>query len=111
LKRQIAQIRGDKGNPDAAPTIFHGVMRADLSESDKTDDRMIDESRVILGAGTDTTARALSVITYHLLSDQERLKKLKSELETALPDPNSLPSCSQVETLPYLVRPHRPWIF
>jgi len=97
-------VRGEKENPDSGTTIFHGLIGGDLDASEKTDERMIDESRVILAAGTDTTARALAVITYHLLADPMRLKKLKSELDAALPDPDALPMCSQVETLPYLVR-------
>jgi cytochrome P450 len=104
-------VRGEKENYDGGTTIFHGLIGGDLAESEKTDERMIDESRVLLAAGTDTTARALSVITYHLLADSERLKKLKSELQTALPDPSTLPRCSQVETLPYLVCLYRFLIF
>jgi cytochrome P450 len=100
-------VRGEKENHDGGKTIFHGLISGDLAESEKTDERMIDESRVLLAAGTDTTARALSVITYHLLADPARLKKLKAELDTALPDPDALPRCSQVETLPYLVCFHR----
>jgi cytochrome P450 len=99
-------VRGEKENHASGTTIFHGLINGDLAESEKTDERMIDESRVILAAGTDTTARALSVITYHLLADPERLKKLKSELDNALPDPDTLPRCAQVETLPYLVCLH-----
>jgi hypothetical protein len=100
-------VRGEKENYDGGTTIFHGLIGGDLAESEKTDERMIDESRVLLAAGTDTTARALAVITYHLLADPAILKKLKSELETALPDPDTLPRCSQVETLPYLVSLYR----
>lgn len=96
-------VRGEKQNYESGTTIFHGLIGGDLPESEKTDERMIDESRVLLAAGTDTTARALSVITYHLLADPARLKKLKAELDTSLPDPDILPRCSQVETLPYLV--------
>jgi len=96
-------VRGEKESPEGGTTIFHGLIGGDLAESEKTDERMIDESRVLLAAGTDTTARALAVITYHLLADPERLKKLKTELENALPDPDTLPKCAQVETLPYLV--------
>jgi cytochrome P450 len=103
LQKQIALVRGEKENPDGGTTIFHGLIGGDLAASEKTDERMIDESRVILAAGTDTTARALTVITYHLLANPERLAKLKSELDAALPDPDALPRCSQVETLPYLV--------
>lgn len=106
-EQKVAQVRDEKDDPDAAPTIFHGLISSNLSDAEKTDEKMIDESRVLLAAGTDTTARVLSVISYHLLSDPERLKKLKTELETVLPDSNSLLKCAQVETLPYLVSRHR----
>ena len=97
-------MKSEKSDSDAVlATIFYSLISGDFSESEKSDERMIDEARVLLAAGTDTTARALTVITYHLLADPERLKRLKTELEAALPDPNSQPSYAQVETLPYLV--------
>ena len=47
-------------------------------------------------------ATTLAAITYHLLANPEVLSKLKAELETAVPNPSVLPTCAQVENLPYL---------
>jgi len=84
-------------------TIFHSLIKnPNLSEADRTDERLIDESRVLLGAGTDTTVYSLSTITYHILANPKIFKKLKSELVEAIPDPDSIPSSEQIEALPYL---------
>jgi cytochrome P450 len=53
-------------------------------------------------AGQDTTAFVLACITFELLSHPDKLKKVKAELEAALPDPDSAPSLAVVEKLPYL---------
>lgn len=44
----------------------------------------------------------LSAITCELLTNPEILKKLKAELSLAIPDPNTTPTCAQVDNLPYL---------
>lgn len=49
-----------------------------------------------------TTAWSLSVSTYHLLTLPNVLRKLKDELETAIPDPNTYVPLSTLEKLPYL---------
>jgi cytochrome P450 len=53
-------------------------------------------------AGTLTTAWSLSVTTYHLLTLPSVLTKLKTELETAIPNPSALGALSDLEQLPYL---------
>jgi cytochrome P450 len=57
------------------------------------------------GAGTDTTAHALTTATWHLLNNKECLTKLRKELAEAIPNPDSeqLVSSSVLENLPYLV--------
>jgi cytochrome P450 len=65
---------------------------------------MLDEARVMLAAGTETTAQTLSAITYHMLQNPNMLKTLKAELEVAMPDPSVLPNAIPTEQLPYLVR-------
>jgi len=50
----------------------------------------------------------LSKITFHLLSNPKSLRKLKIELEEALPD-DTIPDSQQVENLPYLVSGLRRW--
>ena len=44
----------------------------------------------------------MSVITFQLLANPDKLRKLKDELAVALPDPNTVPSSVELERLPYL---------
>jgi cytochrome P450 len=84
-------------------TVFHSLlMNSNVPDSDKTDDRMAEEARILLLGGTDTTAMTLSATTYHILANPSIFKKLKAELTQAIPDPDSLPVSSQIEALPYL---------
>lgn len=79
------------------------MLHGDLPESDKTEERLLDEARVLLAAGTETTAQTLSAITYHMLENPNMLKTLKAELEEAIPNPSVLPNAIPTEKLPYLV--------
>ena len=44
----------------------------------------------------------MSLITFQLLANPDKLRKLRDELATALPDPNAVPSSAELERLPYL---------
>ena len=86
-----------------APTIFHGMLsNTNLPDSEKTTPRLLDEAIVLVGAGTDTTANTLAALTYHILANPDILKKLKTELAEAIPDVETLPESTRIETLPYL---------
>jgi cytochrome P450 len=63
---------------------------------------------VIVIAGMETTAQTLTALIYHLLSNPPILKRLKAELELAMPDPSQLPVASKLDSLPYLVRCSHP---
>jgi cytochrome P450 len=66
-----------------APTIFRGLLStANLPESETTL-ILVDEARILLAAGIDTTVNTLAAITHHLLEIPEILKESKEELETA----------------------------
>ena len=41
-------------------------------------------------------------MTFHLLVNPDKLRRLKDELAAALPDPNAVPTNAEVERLPYL---------
>lgn len=64
--------------------------------------RLVDESMTIVVAGSETTASTLSAIMYHMLADLELLKRLKKELENAMPDANQVPDASKLDALPFL---------
>lgn len=64
---------------------------------------MRQEGQLLLGAGSDTVANTLSVTTFHLADNPEKMLKLARELEKAMPDPNEPARLTLVEQLPYLV--------
>ena len=58
---------------------------------------------VIMSAGTLTSARILSVATYHLIASPRILTKLKAELKSVITDPDTAVLIEVLENLPYLV--------
>lgn len=105
-ERQIAAIMNgtNKDHSKAGHlTIFHELLQnEDLPPFEKTMQRLVNEGQIIVSAGTETTAWAISVITYHLLASPAILKKLREELERAMPDPSVLVKVETLEQLPYL---------
>ncbi|KAL8850766.1 MAG: hypothetical protein Q9221_004334 [Calogaya cf. arnoldii] len=102
---QIQEIQESKSYRDpknSQKTVLHGLLNSDLPESEKTASRVWQEARLLVLAGTDTTATTLASIIYRLLSNPPILKRLRDELVEAMPDPDALPTGAQVEQLPYL---------
>lgn len=64
--------------------------------------RLTNEGFAMTIAGTETTARSLSIGVYHLYSNDRVRAKLRDELRSIMPTPDSRPSWSQLEKLPYL---------
>ena len=86
-------------------TIFGSLLlEEELQSTEKGTKRLAAEGFAILGAGTETTASALAVITYHLLTKPHLLAKLTSELEQfgITKSPRELPTFPDLERLPYL---------
>lgn len=82
-------------------TIFHELRDSNLPEREKTVDRLRDEGQILSGAGSETTAKALSTATFYLLTDREVLRTLKKELTEVTPEADTW---SKLTQLPYLVR-------
>ncbi|SLM41105.1 cytochrome p450 [Lasallia pustulata] len=107
IKTQIIHVmeeQTEKKNQNAAhPTIFHELLQGDLPEEEKELDRLWAEGQLVVGAGTETTAWALSVMMFYLLADPTILSRLVEELVTAIPDPSQLPSGAVLTQLPFLI--------
>lgn len=108
IENQIEDVK--KSKRDGSLSIFQGLLDSSLPAAEKPKERLFMEARVILAAGTDTTATMMTKLIFHLLSNPDVLQKLKAELETAIPDANTLPIAAQVENLPYLVSTPHPII-
>jgi len=102
-----ARVRQTKLDLDAGftynqPTVFASLLQSDLEILDKETQRIADEAAAIVGAGTETTSWALSVMTYYLLAKPEIMARLTVELKAVVKDPQQLPDWTVLETLPYL---------
>jgi cytochrome P450 len=108
MKREITRViditKGTIVEDGRLPrTIFESLLESNLPEKEKSFDRLWQESLLVVGAGADTTANVCAQLTFHLLSNPDKLAKLKEELEEALPDPYEPVKLTVVEHLPYLV--------
>ncbi|KAK7192263.1 hypothetical protein DPSP01_012699 [Paraphaeosphaeria sporulosa] len=108
LLRRITKImdfKDDGGKGTGHQSIFH-VFRDDpnvkLPPEEKTPFRLMAESSVFIGAGTETTSRTLAVTIYYLLKEKEVGMKLLEELKRILPVRGTTVSLPQLEALPYL---------
>lgn len=101
----------DKKNEDFSEkaghrTIFHELVNSEvLPPQEKETIRVIQEAGAMVGAGGESTSQVLTALTFALVANPEKLKKLREELRTVMPDLNSpMPSLKQLEKLSYLVR-------
>jgi len=62
----------------------------------------VDEGTLIATAGSETTAWAMTITSYHLLRNPDVLAKLRVELESVMPNSTDVPSWTALEKLPYL---------
>lgn len=108
LRQQAEDSLVKKKNQDSDSytndTIFDALVSPSVPPQEKTLDRLEDESALLLGAGTETTARAIAVSMFHLMNNKEMGLKLREELKTVLKTPQSKASWTDLERLPYLVR-------
>ena len=95
-----------KIKPKLERTVFDDLLDSNLPPSELKTQRLTEEVATIMLAGSETTARSLSVIACHLLLPKNRstrLKLLQSELELMMPSvADPLPTYAELERLPYL---------
>ncbi|OJJ72828.1 hypothetical protein ASPBRDRAFT_124116 [Aspergillus brasiliensis CBS 101740] len=89
-----------KDHTAATPAFFHEVLKSDLPPSEKSAERLAQEMLIVVAAGAETTAKALTWITFHLLDKPEIMQRLLDELQRL--DPNQTASLLQLEQMPYL---------
>lgn len=96
-------IAQNKEGKKTTGTVFQALLDSDLPPKEKSADRLQDEGQTLVGAGSETTAKSLAVITFYLYEDKTKLEKLREELRTVMPTPTSSVSLTTLEQLPYFV--------
>ncbi|KAF2639839.1 cytochrome P450 monooxygenase [Massarina eburnea CBS 473.64] len=101
---QVEAIRSEDSDKVAerTKTIFHTLLQSDLPDREKETSRLAEEAVLLVGAGTHTSSWCLTVIAFHLLSNETLLRQLKNELRTVAPGPDGKPGLSELESLPFL---------
>lgn len=99
LPAQINKTRADVEagliSTSKRPTIFGSLfLDEELQSKEKGTKRLSAEGFAVVGAGTETTAAALAMITFYLLRKPELLAKLRAEIEAygLAQNPRELPS-------------------
>ncbi|KAL4895476.1 cytochrome P450 [Aspergillus ambiguus] len=102
-RNAVLALKGDlKKGAGSAKTIFDSLVDPSLPAEEKTPRRLRDEAIVVLGAGTETTARVLTVGTFYLYRNPAMLQKLRDELRQVMLEPTSQVALPELEKLPYL---------
>lgn len=82
--------------------MFHHLRDdPNLPAAEKAVDRLQQEGQVLVLAGSETTAKTLGIIMFHLLDQPEWLSKVRSEVQTVM-SPKGHPKWTDLERLPHL---------
>lgn len=104
VRRQVETIiEDDRNGVKAKGTIFQAVLDSDLPADEKAADRLQDEGQTLVGAGSETTAKVLTLITFYLSRDKRLLQTLRDELKTVPSETAQGGLLRRLERLPYLV--------
>lgn len=87
----------------ASSTMFDALSDPKIPSEERTLPRLQDEGMILLSGGTEPTANALTIATFHLINDKSILSKLRKELETSAFARGAAATLPQLEQLPYLV--------
>ncbi|EEP81221.1 predicted protein [Uncinocarpus reesii 1704] len=108
--QRIAEVEqqrdmAEKGNAcsERGYTLIDQILDSKLPDDEKTPERLAEEIRSAIGAGTETTSNALTVTVYHILRDPSKTQRLRQELEGIEPNPDREIKLRELEQLPYLV--------
>jgi cytochrome P450 len=78
------------------------LLESNLPDSEKSLKRVAQEAQTLVSAGSTTTVHFLKTTIYFILADENVHKRLKAELEKAIPDPNHIPPLHVLKQLCYL---------
>ncbi|KAK1143049.1 hypothetical protein N8T08_007113 [Aspergillus melleus] len=103
MEYQITEVLADrKAGKKPERTVFHALLESDLPPEDLSSMRLQHEAISVVGAGIETTKWALSVGGFHIINNPRLYRRLREELESAIPDPKNIPPLKELERLPYL---------
>ncbi|KAJ9669390.1 hypothetical protein H2201_000257 [Coniosporium apollinis] len=101
IRKQVAAVLNESRGSTPGRTIFHMLRDSDLPPEEKSISRLCEEANVLIGAGSETSAKALTHTIFYLSSNPEILRRLREEITAVMPDASAIPCWSVLEQLPY----------
>jgi cytochrome P450 len=89
--------------PDGDSMISTILSNEKVPSTEKELERMADELKFLIIAGSDAPSQVMAITLFHLLWNPETCQKLKAELDEAFPVVADA-DWTQLKNLPYLVR-------
>lgn len=96
-------VKAISGQRTKEGSVLEKVLDKGLPEHLRGSRRLAHEAISILTAGTETTTRALVVGLYNIINNESVRAKLREEVQSVMPMPESRPTWDQLKQLPYLV--------
>lgn len=95
--RAIARKTNQDKTAVADRTVLDEMVLGETMPSEEKELKRLEaEAMIMIGAGTETTARTLTITLYHILANQEIYSRLLQELRTVMKHPeSSLPPVSR----------------
>ncbi|KAJ5599862.1 cytochrome P450 [Penicillium hetheringtonii] len=90
------------GKRTSEGSVLASVLDKGLPEHLRGSRRLSNDAMSVLTAGTETTARALVVGLFNITKDTSIKDKLREELKSVMPTPQSRPTWDELKQLPYL---------
>jgi cytochrome P450 len=103
LLDRTRKFLGGKPSGSKPHPIMEVITGPSMPEHLRQAERLNNEGFSLVIGGTETTARSLAIGAFRLISDKHIRTKLREELRTVMPTPDSRPTWNQLEQLPYLV--------
>ncbi|PYI26859.1 cytochrome P450 [Aspergillus indologenus CBS 114.80] len=104
--RRSSSSNSSKDKPQGSladeDTLLGVLAHPSIPAAERTLARVQDEAMIVLLAGTETTANAISMALYRLYTNPTILQRVRDELQSIVPDPFQIPPWSTLERLPYL---------
>ncbi|KAI0202891.1 hypothetical protein F4808DRAFT_449551 [Astrocystis sublimbata] len=92
----------DAGDPTPKSVIIEALGDARIPPKERMMRRLVDEGQVILFAGTENSARALSIGFFHLLGNRALLARVREDLAPLARVPDEELTLQSLDGLPYL---------
>ena len=100
--RNLLSSNNREEKMESQDTVFAELMNSKLPPHEVSQHRLQNEAVSVIGAGFETTRWALTVQSYFILANPDIHRRLGQELREVIPDPDLIPSWSELQKLPYL---------